>query len=704
MSTLFPDIIEKHLVLLVDDLPANLHVLVAGIKKYFRIKAANNGYDALALLEQTTDQPKLAVIDVKMPNMSGIELLRRIRSTPHCCNIPVILMSADVSEQNELAALQLGADDYLVKPVSPNVLVVRANNLIQRNADRIKLQLAAHVFDFSGEAIMITDRNNHIVDVNSAFTTLTGYAKEDVLGYDPKILSSGRTSPEEYKLMWQSILNDGFWQGEFWDRRKDGSVYPKMITITVVRNPIGDIIFYLANFVDVSHYKEVERRFEYIANHDPLTGLPNRLHLQVFLEQCTLISKRTTEQIAILFLDLDRFKSINDTLGHYIGDQMLIQVADRLKSCIREYDMVARIGGDEFVVVLRGYQLNTVSSAVAEKIRHHLCTPFHVNNQLLHTSPSIGIAIFPDNAENIHDLMKHADTAMYFTKSEGGNGFHFFATEMNKHAHEKLELENQLHRAIDNQQFELYYQPQLSLPERKVVGAEVLLRWLHPEKGYISPALFIPLAEDSNQIGKITEWVLENACQQASEWLVNGLPLQRISVNISAKQFQNMDILGQVKRLLVKHNLPAHMLELEITETALIASADVAKALIQSLRELGIKVALDDFGQGYSSLAQLKNLPLDRIKIDAAFVQDIQTYPAENTGIIAAATIGLGHSFGFEVIAEGVESEIQLAFLEAHGCDEIQGYLFSKPLPKHEFESYLQRHMQSVALFERRID
>ncbi len=409
-ATIQPD---KPLLLLVDDLPANLHVLVAGLKKDYRLKTATSGAAALALLGQA-EQPKLLVLDVKMPGMSGIEVLRRMRDDPNTSEIPVILLSADASEQNQLAGLQLGADDYLVKPVSPEVLTVRVRNLIQRNADRVRLRLAAHVFEYSGEAIMISDRDNHIVDVNAAFTTLTGYAKAEVLGLDPIFLSSGRTTLEEFQAMWAAIRRDGFWQGELWDKRKDGGVYPKMMTISVVRDRTGGIDFFLSNFVDVSPYKEAEQRIEHLAHHDSLTGLPNRLHLQVFLEQSMLIAKRTSEQLAVMFLDLDRFKNINDSLGHPVGDALLIQVASRLKSCIREYDLVARLGGDEFVVVLRGQNMPAVTTAVAEKIRQHLERPFQLEQHSLRTAASIGIALYPDNAERMDDLMKHADTAMYF--------------------------------------------------------------------------------------------------------------------------------------------------------------------------------------------------------------------------------------------------------------------------------------------------
>ncbi|WP_231886619.1 EAL domain-containing protein [Methylomonas methanica] len=686
---------DKPLVLLVDDLPANLHVLVSALKADYRLKTATSGLDALKLLQQP-DKPKLVLLDVKMPGMNGIEVLRRMRDDLQISDIPVILLSADASEQSELAGLHLGADDYLFKPISPNVLTVRVRNQIQRYADRIQLRLAAHVFEHSGEAILITDQHNRIIDVNSAFVALTGYDKSEALGKDPRFLSSGQTEREVYTAMWEAIHKNGFWQGELWDRSKTGDIYPKMATISVVRDRTGNIEFYLASYINISNIKEAQAHIQHLAHHDPLTGLPNRLHLQVFLEQSMMIAKRQSEQLAVMLLDLDRFKNINDTLGHSIGDELLIQVANRIKSSIRKNDLVARLGGDEFVVVLRGENIQSMAASVAQKICENLQRPFGLAGTNLRTATSIGIAIYPDNAQHMEGLMKNADMSMYFAKSEGGDGFRFFSAEMNRHAHERMDLENQLHFAVENHQFELYYQPQFSLPDLHLIGAEVLLRWQHPEKGFISPAVFIPLSEETNQIYKIGEWVLEHACEQGVSWVREGFPLKRISVNVSAKQFQNKHFSELVASVLAKTGLPREKLELEleITETAVMTSPGDAGALLQSFREGGIMVALDDFGQGYSSLGQLKNLPLDRLKIDAAFVRDISgDMHDKNNGAIAAATIGLAHNLGFQVIAEGVETKEQLAFLIAHGCDEVQGFYFAKPMPKIEFEQFLHNRL-----------
>lgn len=689
MSALALPTMNRPLLLLIDDLPANLHVLVAGLKADFRLKTATSGASALNLLERELELPTLVILDVKMPGMSGIEVLRRLRDDPRTADIPVILVSADASEQSELAGLKLGADDYLVKPVAPSILAVRVRNLIERNVDRRQLRLAAHVFQHSGEAIMITDRENRIIAVNDAFTTLTGYGRDEVMGRDPKFLSSGRATKEEYSAMWAFIQSKGAWQGELWDRRKNGSVYPKMMTISVVRDRTGGIEYHLANFIDVSHYKESQDRIEHIAHHDALTDLPNRLHLQVYIEQSILIAQHSGEQLAVMFLDLDRFKTVNDTLGHSVGDSLLIEVAGRLKASVREYDLVARLGGDEFVVVLRSHDIASAVGSVATKIRGRLFQPFVIGEHTLHTAVSIGIALCPEDGSDLGALMKSADTAMYAAKSDGGNGFRFFKSEMDVKAHETLEMENFLHVALEREQFELYYQPQISLPEHGLSGAEVLLRWNHPERGFISPALFIPLAESTNQICDIGIWVLEQACRQASQWLRKGLSLPRLAVNVSARQLQREDFHQAVERVLRETGYPPGQLELEVTETAVATSLEKVASQLRHLRAIGIQIAMDDFGTGYSSLGQLKSMPLDRLKIDATFVRDISGASGQGDGAIAAATIAMGHSLGFQVVAEGVETQVQLDFVAAHGCDEVQGYYFARPMPSKDFETYL---------------
>lgn len=689
---------DKPLVLLVDDLPTNLHVMISALKTNFRLKTATSGESALALCKEPAELPKLLVLDVNMPGMTGIEVLRRMRDDPNTRDIPVILVSADISEQNQLAGLNLGSDDYLVKPIFHETLIIRVRNLIQRNAERNKLRLAEYVFNFSGEAIMINDRNNNIVDVNAAFIKLTGYDKVDVMGRDPKLLSSEKNSIEDYKIMWDAILKDGYWQGELWEKRKDGTVYPKFMTVSVVRDRAGDIEFYLSNFVDISRYKESELRIAHLAHHDALTGLPNRLHLQIFLEQSMLIAKRRSEQLAVMFLDLDRFKNVNDTLGHPVGDELLIQVAGRLKSCIRDYDVVARLGGDEFVVILRGPNILSDAIVVAEKLNHRLSQPFRIGTHSLHTSSSIGIALYPDNAENIDDLMRNADTSMYFAKADGGNLFRFFSPAMNLGAHEKLKMESQLYEAIGKEELHLHYQIQVDEMYRPL-GAEALIRWLHPERGWVGPMEFIPLVEETGLIVSIGQWVLDNACAQLNAWQNDALTRDLIlAVNVSARQFRQPDFVEHLREVVQRHAINPALLKLEITESLLLKDIQNVIAIMSALQTLGVRFSLDDFGTGYSCLQYLKRLPLNQLKIDQSFIRDLVTDSSDRA--IVRTIIAMAKNLNLDVIAEGVETLEQREILLDMGCAHFQGYLFGKPVPIEKFEALVKSIYSGNFAFE----
>lgn len=669
----------NQLLLLVDDMPANLHLLAASLKAEYRIKTATNGRSALELAARE-DRPNLILLDVMMPGMNGIEVLRRLRSNPETSEIPVIFVSADASEQSQLDTLELGADDYLTKPVVPTILMARVRNVLQRKRVEQQLRLAAHVFEHSGEAILITDRSNCIIEVNAAFTSLTGYSQEDVKGKNPKILACGRTTPEEYAAMWQGIREKGIWKGELWDRRKDGGIYPKLLTISVVRNHNGAVDFYIGSFADITEQKAAEERIRHIAHHDNLTGLPNRLHLSVALEQSLALAKREQTGLALMFIDLDRFKIINDTLGHNIGDLLLIEASRRLQGCVRESDVVARLGGDEFVVLLdaTGVAMDAAAS-VAHKILNSLGRPYTIEGNTLHSTPSIGISIYPVDGRDAETLMKHADTAMYHAKELGRNNAQFFTAAMNAAADERMVLERELRQALQEGHFELFYQPKVVTGDGSLSGVEALIRWQHPQRGIVPPDTFIPIAEEVGLIEPIGAWVLDEACRQLAEWKNNGTGAIQMAVNLSAHQLRSPGLVEQVAGCMKRYDIREGELELEITES--VAMTDPARAIgqLQKLRTLGVHLAIDDFGTGYSSLAYLKLLPIQTLKLDRAFVRDIET--DANDAAISAATIALAHSLGLSVVAEGVETEAQRLFLSNHACDLLQGYLFGRPEP-----------------------
>jgi diguanylate cyclase (GGDEF)-like protein/PAS domain S-box-containing protein len=678
---------DKPLLLLVDDMPANLHVLAAALKSDYRLKTATSGPAALDLV-QRADPPELILLDVMMPGMSGIEVLRRLRAGQATRDIPVIFVTADTSEQSQLDSLDLGADDYLTKPVVGAILRARVRNLLAKKRTERQLRLAAHVFEYSGEAILVTDRDNTIVEVNPAFTRLTGYGIDEVRGQNPRLLSSGRNTPEDYRAMWQAVREQGFWQGEMWDRHKGGEIYPKLMTITTVKNLRGEIDYYIASFSDIREQKAAEERIRHLAHHDALTGLPNRMHLSIALEQALADAHRANTKVAVMFVDMDRFKVINDTLGHQAGDALLVEVARRLKDCVRESDIVARLGGDEFVVVLAGMTEAGAATSIAGKILSALGLPYEVAGHTLHSSPSIGISVYPLDGTDIATLMKNADTAMYHAKEQGRNNAQYFTAAMNAAAATRLEIEHELRGALDDGQFELHYQPQVHALSGDICSVEALIRWQHPRLGLVSPIDFIPVAEETGLIEPIGAWVLDEACRQLAAWRAAGIDGLGMAVNLSARQLRSPGLVDMVRTALTRHALREDDLELEITESVAMTNPELAIDQLHALRTLGVRLAIDDFGTGYSSLAYLKNLPIQVLKLDRSFVNGIES--GGNDAVICAATIALAHSLGLKVVAEGVETPAQQDFLaHTHHCDFLQGYLFGKPLRASELTARL---------------
>jgi len=551
-----------------------------------------------------------------------------------------------------------------------------------------ELRLYANAFDSSGEAMLITDRFNRIVNVNATFTRQTGYGVDEVLGKDPKMLSSGKTSELVHEEMWRCLQDNGYWNGELWDRKKSGEVYPKWASISAIRDATQTVMFYIASYSDISERKANEARIDFLAHHDPLTGLINRYNLENRLDQALLSAHRDDLRVAVMFIDMDRFKTINDTLGHHVGDLLLIEVARRLCDSVRESDIVARLGGDEFIVVLTHITNEMEAAPLADKILRSLGQPYVFDGKDLHSSPSIGVAVYPGDGEDGPTLMRNADTAMYHAKEHGRNNVQYFTSALNAAASERLGLENDLHQALRNNQLHLHYQPQIRAHDGKVFGVEALARWRHPVLGDIPPLKFIPIAEESGLIEALGGWVMEEACRQLSAWRAQGVEGIRMAVNLSAQQLREPGLVQNVDTLLKRHGLKGSDLELEITESVAMGNPERAIVQLQALRNIGIQLAIDDFGTGYSSLAYLKRLPIQVLKLDRTFVRDIETDPSDAE--ISAATLALAHNLGLKVTAEGVETEAQRDYLIQHQCDFMQGFLFSKPLPAEEALKFIR--------------
>ncbi|MBI5921309.1 MAG: EAL domain-containing protein [Betaproteobacteria bacterium] len=566
-----------------------------------------------------------------------------------------------------------------------------AEQTLQRERERQREEAQHHlwsmVFANSHEAVVITDRDNNILTVNAAFTHLTGYAEDEAIGRNPRILSSGRETPEFYTAMWQQLEEQGSWSGELQDRRKDGSLYPKWLSISVVRDSDGNVTNYVGTFLDITERKQNEEQLIYLASHDALTGLPNRHLLLDRLQSAVSLSHRSNEVIGLLFLDLDNFKWVNDSLGHASGDKLLMAVATRLKDTVRVSDTVARLGGDEFVVLLTQAASDLEIAQIASKIIDAIARPLDLSGHDFHVTTSMGISTFPNDGEDATTLLKHADTAMYTAKAAGKNQYRYFDPAMNRSAVERIELEQDLRQALNRGEFELYYQPKLCVARNSICGAEALIRWRHPRLGIVAPAKFIPLAEETSLIIEIGEWVIHSACRQTVAWQEEGILLRGVAVNLSAIQLESDSFVDSVKRILEETGASTDAIEFELTESMVLRNPERSVVTLNRLRQLGIRLALDDFGTGYSSLSYLKRLPIDTLKIDRSFIEGL---PEEaDDAQIVRMIIALAKSVRLEVVAEGIETSAQRDLLTELSCEFLQGYLISKPLPAEEFRALL---------------
>jgi len=553
------------------------------------------------------------------------------------------------------------------------------------------LRVAAATFE-THEAILITDASANIIRVNRAFTDITGYSPEEVLGKNPRMMNSGRQDKAFYASMWQQLIHAGTWSGEIWDKRKNGQAYPKWMTVTAVKNEQQETTQYVAIFSDITERKQAEEEIRNLAFYDALTKLPNR---RLFIDRfraALSVSARHYNYGAVLFIDLDKFKMLNDTLGHDYGDLLLIEVAARIKSCVREMDTVARLGGDEFVVLIEEVSddLDEAShkvGLVGEKIREALVCPYRLKEHEHHSSPSIGISLYRGNEETVDTLLQHADMAMYQAKSSGRNAVRFFDAAMQHNVAAHAELVSDLRRAIERQQLRLYYQIQVD-DNNRPLGAEALLRWIHPQRGMVMPDQFIPIAEQSSLIIEIDDWVLETVCRQLTLWGGNAQTRDLLlTINVSAKQFALPGFVDKVAGMLRAHQVNPARLKLELTERMVLDDLAGAVKKMHALKMLGVSLSMDDFGNRYSSLSYLKQLPIDQLKIDKEFVQAITKN--DEGALLVQNIIDLVNDFNLSVIAEGVETDAQLVSLKQRDCITYQGFLFGKAVSIEEFEKLL---------------
>jgi diguanylate cyclase (GGDEF)-like protein/PAS domain S-box-containing protein len=565
-------------------------------------------------------------------------------------------------------------------------------DISERKLTEEKLRLAAKVLEHIADGVIVTDAMGQIVAVNPAFSRITGYDEHEALSETPALLRSGREDKMFFPALLDQLMETGLWQGEIWNRRKNGDFYLEWLTISAVRDTTGVCTHYVGVFRDITEAKESQQKLDHLAHHDPLTGLPNRMLFNDRLAHAMQRSEREHQQLALLFIDLDRFKNVNDTLGHHIGDELLKQVAHALTEKVRDGDTLARLGGDEFILLLENIDGQYGATVVADKLMAVFEHPFMIADHELFVTCSVGVSLFPGDGEDLNMLIRNADVAMYQSKAHGRNGYRFYAAEMNGEGVERLRLESMLRRSIDKEEVFLNYQPQIEIDSGVLIGVEALVRWQHPELGLVPPVKFIPLAEDTGYINQLGKWVLFESCRQMIRWQEAGLYVPKLAVNLSVKQFERGSIVSMVEGILKETGLEPHRLQLEVTESLIMNTGD-ALVFINDLHAIGVGLAIDDFGTGYSSLAYLKQLPVQTLKIDRSFIKDIATDASEEA--IATAIIQLGKSLNLSVIAEGVETPEQAAFLLRQGCNLAQGYLFGRPvLPQDLLERWLEKSVQ----------
>ncbi|MBF0357796.1 MAG: EAL domain-containing protein [Magnetococcales bacterium] len=673
-------------ILLVDDEEEILLSLSRLLRREkYNIITATSAADALEKMAENDVQ--VVVSDQRMPAMTGVQLLIQLKEKyPYAIRI-ILSGYSDFNAVSE--AINSGAVyKFLSKPWDDNVLRAQIQEafryqLLFRRKDHLSM-----AFENTIEGLIITDSEGTIESVNSAFTKITGYKTEEVVGQKSSLLRSNRHSPEFYDEISDSLEKNGQWDGEIWSKRKDGELFPEWRSISAIREVDGKTSHYVSFLVEISNQKEKERQIQYQALHDPLTELPNRKlfldRLHIAIEQ----AKRSNYCMAVMFIDLDRFKQINDSLGHDVGDELLKQVANRLAKSVRGEDTISRIGGDEFMLLLARLPGPKAAQSIVKKIKAVFQEVITIGAHELHATLSIGVSIFPKDGSTPEELIKNADTAMYQAKADGRNDYCFYSPDMNQDLTEKLLMKNALYKAMKNEAFLLNYQPQVDLVTGRLMGLEALARWPRPEVGNVPPSRFIPLAEEEGLILEFGKWVLKTACQQIREWQDMGLPKVRVAVNLSARQFEEDDLVDYIMATLKENNLNPGVLEVEVTESLIMRNPAKSASILAKLRGEGIAIALDDFGTGYSSLSYLREFSFDTLKLDRSFIIHMTDNPED--AAIVDTVIQMGMALKQTVLAEGAEEENQITALQAKGCGQVQGYWVSPPLNANDAAAFMK--------------
>jgi len=561
-------------------------------------------------------------------------------------------------------------------------------DISERKKTEQRLRLSQKIFEDTAKSILVTDTNSIVIDANDAFCDMTGYTRAELIGQTPKLLQSGRHSNQFYRKMWYALKETGYWKGEIWDQKKNGDEFPAWSTISVVKDQDGKPINYVAILSDITEIKQSEKRLEYLAHYDHLTKLPNRMLFNDRLNMAIARAQRHNEKLAVMYIDLDGFKQVNDSLGHKSGDNLLIDVANRLSKCIRDEDSISRLGGDEFAIIVSDLGDIDFLHILSKRIRSELAISLSYEGREIRVTGSIGVAIFPSNGTDEETLLRHADQAMYYAKQLGKNTYQFFDPTIKADILNRINMGSDLRSAIKNDEFFILFQPKYDMKKNRVVGVEALVRWRHPERGVLLPEEFIPFAEDSDLIIAIGQKVIDLVFHQAQRWNAMGSNALPIAINISAREFRYYSFVENIQNMLKETNLPANLIELEVTESLLMENIENTIFMLHQLKDIGFRISIDDFGTGYSSLSYLKKLPVDTLKIDRSFVTDISDSSDDRE--IISAILSMANSLNLHVIAEGVENIEQLNFLHSNCCNEIQGYLLSKPVPFDQLSTVIK--------------